>query len=389
MQAPDVAEAGGFGEPGDRLHQRNGPAQGQHLGDRQVDDEGLQTDAVLQRPGHGLGKPPPDPAFLDLGVDAALDDLEDDVVRRSRSTASTPSAPQASTATVSSTTVFRRLSPVCRFGFGPLPLAPLRRGPGRLELLARRPSPSSGLAASIAWRSPGGIFRYPALRLMRRRVRAVPPGIAGRVHPPGLEVEPHHLGADPGRHLHGDAAPVPQQVIVQRREVARDHRLTRLPQFKEFDMVGFGAVVAVPPARPAGRLQGSLQTSSVPRNARPPGTRGRSRGSVPPDSRTRTRPALPVDPDRARRLALHHRAASEMRFYIQIMRGLEPRKQLAQPARRLRSKVARWWSPSFSMITTERIGLQCQISTKTRSLLYPDIKPEPGGGSYARRTTSW
>ncbi len=78
-------------------------------------------------------------------------------------------------------------------------------------------------------------------------------------------------------------------------------------------------------------------------------------------------------------LALHQRAASRMRFHIQIMRGLEPRKQLAQPARRLRSKVAHWRSPSFSMTTTERIGLQCQISTKTRSLLYPDIKPEPEG----------
>ncbi len=79
------------------------------------------------------------------------------------------------------------------------------------------------------------------------------------------------------------------------------------------------------------------------------------------------------------RLALHQRAASEMRFHIQIMRRLEPRKQLAQPARRLRSKIAHWRSPSFSMTTTKRIGLQCQISTKTRSLLYPDIMPEPGG----------
>ncbi len=34
-------------------------------------------------------------------------------------------------------------------------------------------------------------------------------------------------------------------------------------------MVGFGAVVTVPPLRSAGRLQGSLQTSFVPRNARP------------------------------------------------------------------------------------------------------------------------
>ncbi len=30
-------------------------------------------------------------------------------------------------------------------------------------------------------------------------------------------------------------------------------------------------------------------------------------------------------------------------------------------------------------VHTNRIDLQCQISTKTRSLLYPDIKPKPGG----------
>ncbi len=86
-------------------------------------------------------------------------------------------------------------------------------------------------------------------------------------------------------------------------------------------------------------------------------------------------------------LALHQRAASRMHFHIQIMRGLEPRKQLAQSARRLRSKVAHWRSPSFSMTTTKRIGLQCQISMKTRSLLYPDIKPEPGGEQLPWRLT--
>ncbi len=30
-------------------------------------------------------------------------------------------------------------------------------------------------------------------------------------------------------------------------------------------------------------------------------------------------------------------------------------------------------------VHTNRIDLQCQISTKTRLLLYPDIKPKPGG----------
>ncbi len=177
-------------------------AQGQHLGDQQVDDEGL--DAVL----HGMlsGN-----RALHFGHSSASTrhDLEHDVVRRSRSTGSAPQASQA--ATVSSTMVLRRLSPICRFGFGPLLPARFalssvcdggrpefrlvrgflqkdddedvedadhglfrhltgrtqRRSLGRFELLARRPSPSPGLAASIARRSPGGIFRYSALRLMR------------------------------------------------------------------------------------------------------------------------------------------------------------------------------------------------------------------------------
>ncbi len=80
-------------------------AQGQHPGDQQVDDEGL--DAVL----HGMlsGN-----RALHFGHSSARRDLEHDVVRRSTG----PSAPQA--ATVFSTMVLRRLSPICRFGFGPL-----------------------------------------------------------------------------------------------------------------------------------------------------------------------------------------------------------------------------------------------------------------------------
>ena len=88
MQASHVVQAGGLGEPEarDRLHQFDGAAQGQHVGDEQVDDEGLQTDAVLQRTGHVVGELPLGPgpaggAFLDLGFDARFDDLEDDVVQ--------------------------------------------------------------------------------------------------------------------------------------------------------------------------------------------------------------------------------------------------------------------------------------------------------------------
>jgi len=56
------------------------------VGDRQVDGEGLQAGAVLERAGHAVGEPPsgPGPArgtVLDLGVHAARDGLEDDVVQ--------------------------------------------------------------------------------------------------------------------------------------------------------------------------------------------------------------------------------------------------------------------------------------------------------------------
>ncbi len=66
-------------------------------------------------------------------------------------------------------------------------------------------------------------------------------------------------------------------------------------------------------------------------------------------------------------------------FRYSALRFISAPPPMAQPARRLRSKVAHCRSPSFSITTTKRIDLQCQISTKTRSLLYPDIKPEPGG----------
>ncbi len=72
-----------------------------------------------------------------------------------------------------------------------------------------------------------------------------------------------------------------------------------------------------------------------------------------------------------------------MRFHIQIMRGLEPRKQLAQPARRFRSKVAHWQSPSFSMTTTKRIGMQCQISTKPVRYSTPTSSRNQGVSSYS------
>ena len=87
LKAPDIAETGRLGEldAGDRVHERDGTAQGQHLGDQQVEDQGLDADTVLHGTRHEVWEPALGPgpalrAFLDLGVDAALDDFEHDVV---------------------------------------------------------------------------------------------------------------------------------------------------------------------------------------------------------------------------------------------------------------------------------------------------------------------
>ena len=87
MKTSDIAEACRLGEfeAGDRWHQRNGSVPGQHVGDQQVDDEGLQAGVVLQRSWHVVGEPALGPgsalgAVLDLGVNATLNDLKHDVV---------------------------------------------------------------------------------------------------------------------------------------------------------------------------------------------------------------------------------------------------------------------------------------------------------------------
>ena len=88
VKAPDIAQAGGLGElqAAGRVDQGDGPVQREHLRDQQVDGEGLEAGAVLERAGHAVGEPPPGPGpargtVLDLGVHAALDGLEDDVVQ--------------------------------------------------------------------------------------------------------------------------------------------------------------------------------------------------------------------------------------------------------------------------------------------------------------------
>ena len=140
-QEPEVA---------DRLHQRNGPTQGEHVGDQQVDDEGLEAGTVLQQAGHGAGEPPPGPrpalgAFLDLGLHPVLDNLEHDVVQDAPFPLDGVDAGQVPAACVAGLDGGRLLddglAEVVAFlqvGFAPVPLAPV---------LARRAF--SSLARSI------------------------------------------------------------------------------------------------------------------------------------------------------------------------------------------------------------------------------------------------
>ena len=83
--------------------------------------------------------------------------------------------------------------------------------------------------------------------------------MAGPVHRLGREVEPDHLGADLGlgRDLHSDPAPVREHLVIQRRGVSRDHHLARQApeQSEKGRVVSIGILVAVPPVRPAGRMQ--------------------------------------------------------------------------------------------------------------------------------------
>ncbi len=60
VQAADVAQAGGPGEPqaAGRVARRDGPVRREHAGDGQVDDEGLQAGAVPRRAGHAVSGHP-------------------------------------------------------------------------------------------------------------------------------------------------------------------------------------------------------------------------------------------------------------------------------------------------------------------------------------------
>jgi len=100
MGAPDMAQAGGLGYPNarDGADRAGGPAQGKHLRSRQVDHEGMQVGAVLQRPRHVVGELSRDPAatagtFLHPGLDAPFDDLEQDVELDAAFAAPCPGAP--------------------------------------------------------------------------------------------------------------------------------------------------------------------------------------------------------------------------------------------------------------------------------------------------------
>ena len=159
--------------------------------------------------------------------------------------------------------------------------------------------------------------------------------MAGPVHPLGREVEPDHLGADLGlgRDLHSDPAPVRQHLVIQSRRVSRDHHLARqAPEQNEKGcVVGIGILVAVPPVRPAGRMQ--IRRVAVDQFRTPEREAGQERVCTAMHQFHRVvAPELvkcaliAVNPDAAHRrgLAGHQRTATEMCFDIQIVRRLQP-----------------------------------------------------------------
>ena len=198
------------------MDQRDGPAQGEHVGDEQVDDEGLETGAVLQRAGHVVGEPAPGPgpaagAFLDLGVHAALDDLEHDVVQDAALASDGADAGQVGAAGVAGLDFDRLLDD------------------GLPKVVARLQVRLRALAAVPA-AAPRGLV----LLRLRRRQAGVPARLAGRPFQQDgdHDVQQGEQDADDGIDLFGDLAVLPQfcnarpgviELLAQRRAVHRRH----------------------------------------------------------------------------------------------------------------------------------------------------------------------
>ena len=212
---------------------------------------GLEAGAVLQRAGHVVGEPPPGPgpavgAFLDLGVHAALDDLEHDVVQDTALASDGADAGQVGAAGVAGLDGdrllddgLRRLSPVCRFEFAPLPLSlPPRRAVSSLSVcdggrpefrLVLRVALSSRTVIMTLGLRHRGVTSAPGLGLALDHLAMgeVPAGEPGPVQPVGLEVEPDCLGdhrrlvVDLQRHR----APACKVRLVEPGRVSGDHDL--------------------------------------------------------------------------------------------------------------------------------------------------------------------
>ena len=123
-------------------------------------------------------------------------------------------------------------------------------------------------------------------------------------------------------------------------------------------MVGIGILVAVPPVRPAGRMQ--IRRVAVDQFRTPEREAGQERVRTAMHQFHRVLAPEPVkcaliavNPDAAHRrgLAGHQRTATEMGFDIQIVRRLQPQQRLTQPGRGLGSEVPHRWYPSTTMTT--------------------------------------
>ncbi len=115
--------------------------------------------------------------------------------------------------------------------------------------------------------------------------------------------------------------------------MARHHHLAGQPpeQLEEGRVVGLGVVVAVVPVRQARRTQVRRIAVDQLRAPEREGDQERVGAAV------HQRAPVQVDADRAqrRRLAPHQRAAAKVRLHVGAVRGKQPQKRLAQPARRL------------------------------------------------------
>ena len=172
----------------------------------------------------------------------------------------------------------------------------------------------------------------------------------GPGHPVRLEVEPHLLRhrARLVRHLHRRAPPARKPPVVERRRIPRHHHRARQPpqQPEQLVMVLLRIVVPVAPRR----LARAVQVRRVAVHQLRPVERIPSEELVAAAAHQLhrvvaleplQRPPVQVDPDvpQRPRLAPHDRPAPKVRLNVHAVRRHQRDQGLAQPSRRLRSKV--------------------------------------------------